>query len=162
MVVGYGLGGNGPGANAVRLHQPFRAVPITLAGAPAIAGDWQVDAVPGSIRCGRYIGHLGRLRRPAPTAAAPATPPVKDSETDRLRQLLHELRTPVNAIQGFAEVIQQQLFGPTPHEYRALAAVVAADSAVMLAGFEELDRYARIGQRHFVAGQWGMRSGRGA
>jgi signal transduction histidine kinase len=58
--------------------------------------------------------------------------------------LLHELRTPVNAIQGFAEVIQQQLFGPTPHEYRALAAVVAADSAVMLAGFEELDRYARL------------------
>lgn len=145
MVVGYGLGGNGPGANAVRLHQPFRAVPITLAGAPAIAGDWQVDAVPRFDPLGgRYIGHLGRFRRPAPTAAAPATPPVKDSETDRLRQLLHELRTPVNAIQGFAEVIQQQLFGPTPHEYRALAAVVAADSAVMLAGFEELDRYARL------------------
>jgi signal transduction histidine kinase len=38
-----------------------------------------------------------------------------------MRQLLHELKTPVNAIQGFAEVIQQQLFGPTPHEYRALA-----------------------------------------
>ena len=50
----------------------------------------------------------------------------------------------MNAIQGFAEVIQQQLFGPTPHEYRALAAVVAADSALMLAGFEELDRYARL------------------
>lgn len=146
MVVGYGLGGNGPGASAVRLHQPFRAVPITLAGAPAIAGEWQVDAVPRFDPLGgRYIGHLGRFRRPAPAMAAPAaTPPTQDSETDRLRQLLHELRTPVNAIQGFAEVIQQQLFGPTPHEYRALAAVVAADSALMLAGFEELDRYARL------------------
>jgi signal transduction histidine kinase len=109
--VGYGLGGNGPGANAVRLHQPFRAVPITLAGAPAIAGDWQVDAVPRFDPLWRYT--VITIRRPAPTAAAPATPPVKDSETDRLRQLLHELRTPVNAIQGFAEVIQQQLFGPT-------------------------------------------------
>lgn len=146
MVVGYGLGGNGPGANAVRLHQPLRAVMITLAGAPAIAGEWQVDAVPRFDPLGgRYIGHLGRFRRPA-AVAAPAAPavPAQDSETDRLRQLLHELRTPVNAIQGFAEVIQQQLFGPTPHEYRALAAVVAADSALMLAGFEELDRYARL------------------
>ena len=76
--------------------------------------------------------------RPAPPAIAP------DSESDRLRQLLHELRTPVNAIQGFAEIIQQQLFGPTPHEYRALAAVIAADAARMLAGFEELERFARI------------------
>jgi hypothetical protein len=58
--------------------------------------------------------------------------------------VLHELRTPVNAIQGFAEIIQQQLFGPTPHEYRALAAVIAADSARMLAGFEELERFARL------------------
>lgn len=146
MVVGYGLGGNGPGANAVRLHQPFRAVMVTLSGAPAIAGEWQVDAVPRFDPLGgRYIGHLGRFRRPAMMAVSPApAAPAQDSETDRLRQLLHELRTPVNAIQGFAEVIQQQLFGPTPHEYRALAAVVAADSALMLAGFEELDRYARL------------------
>ncbi|MCB2061829.1 MAG: HAMP domain-containing histidine kinase, partial [Novosphingobium sp.] len=49
-----------------------------------------------------------------------------------------------NAIQGFAEVIQQQLFGPTPHEYRALAASIAADSAHMLAGFEELDRLVKL------------------
>jgi hypothetical protein len=76
--------------------------------------------------------------RQEPPAIAP------DSESDRLRQLLHELRTPVNAIQGFAEIIQQQLFGPTPHEYRALAAVIAADAARMLAGFEELERFARI------------------
>jgi signal transduction histidine kinase len=61
-----------------------------------------------------------------------------------MRQLLHELKTPVNAIQGFAEVIQQQLFGPTPHEYRALAATIAGDAARMLAGFEELDRLARL------------------
>ncbi|WP_423143062.1 histidine kinase dimerization/phospho-acceptor domain-containing protein [Parablastomonas sp. CN1-191] len=61
-----------------------------------------------------------------------------------MRQLLHELRTPVNAIQGFAEIIQQQLFGPTPHEYRALAAAIAVDAARMLAAFEELDRLVRL------------------
>ena len=41
-------------------------------------------------------------------------------------------------------MIQQQLFGPAPHEYRALAAAIAADAAHILAGFEELDRLARL------------------
>lgn len=144
MVVGHALG-RGNAAGAVRLHQPLRAAMVTLVGAPAIAGDWQVDAVPRFDPLGgRYIGHIGRFRRPAPAAVAPVTAPPADSEADRLRQLLHELRTPVNAIQGFAEIIQQQLFGPTPHEYRALAAAVAADSARILAGFEELDRFAKL------------------
>src|SRR5690606_29092098 len=63
---------------------------------------------------------------------------------DRIRQVLHELRTPVNAIQGFAELIQQQMFGPTPNEYRALAAAVAVDAARLMAGFDEIDRLARL------------------
>ncbi|MEL6738278.1 MAG: histidine kinase dimerization/phospho-acceptor domain-containing protein [Pseudomonadota bacterium] len=58
--------------------------------------------------------------------------------------MLHELRTPVTAVQGYAEVIQQQLFGPAPHEYRALAATIAVDAARILAGFEELDRLSRL------------------
>jgi len=49
-----------------------------------------------------------------------------------------------NAIQGFAEVIQQQLFGPTPHEYRALAAGIAGDAARILSAFDELDRLAKL------------------
>jgi hypothetical protein len=61
-----------------------------------------------------------------------------------MRQLLHELRTPVGAIQGFAELIQQQLYGPAPNEYRALAAGVAVDAARLLAGFDEIDRLARL------------------
>src|SRR5690606_51155 len=63
---------------------------------------------------------------------------------DRMRQLLHELRTPVNAIQGFAELIQQQMFGSAPNEYRALAAAVAVDAARLMAGFDEIDRLARL------------------
>lgn len=61
-----------------------------------------------------------------------------------MRQLLHELRTPINAIQGFAELIQQQLFGPTPHEYRSMAAAIASDAARMLAGFEDVERLTRF------------------
>src|SRR5690606_20458848 len=82
------------------------------------------------------------MRRPPVVEAA--TPPTPRHEADKLRQLLHELRTPVNAIQGFAELIQQQLFGPAPNEYRALAAAVAVDAARLLAGFDEIDRMAQL------------------
>ena len=43
-----------------------------------------------------------------------------------------------------AEIIQQQLRGTTPHEYRALAAAIAGDAARILSAFEELERLARL------------------
>ena len=133
-----------PLADALRRRQPIRAGRLLIVGAPAVAGQWQVDATPWFEPIGgRFAGYRGRMRRPgAPLALATSAAP--DTASDRVRQLLHELRTPVNAIQGFAEIIQQQLFGPTPHEYRALAASIAGDAARILAAFEELERLARL------------------
>ncbi|MFC3174590.1 histidine kinase dimerization/phospho-acceptor domain-containing protein [Novosphingobium bradum] len=132
----------GPGesmAETLRRRLPLRHRKVTLAGAAAIAGEWLIEAMPDFDEAARFAGYLGRCRRPAVQAAGATT-----TEADRMRQVLHELKTPVNAIQGFAEVIQQQLFGPTPHEYRALAAGIAGDAARLLAGFDELDRWARL------------------
>ncbi len=130
-----------PLGRAFSRQQPIENVSISLEGAPGIAGDWIVDAHPRFARSGgRFNGYVGRFRRPAP----PATDQRSAQEADRIRQLLHELRTPVNALQGFAEVIQQQLFGPAPHEYRALAATIAGDAARILAGFDELERLAKL------------------
>jgi two-component system OmpR family sensor kinase len=56
-----------------------------------------------------------------------------------VRQLIHELRTPLGAITGFAEIIEQQLFGPVSLEYRALAANISRDAHFLLAGFDDLD-----------------------
>ena len=131
-------------ALALRHRQLVRSLILELSGAPAIAGRWQIDAAPSfEPGTGGYTGHAGRMRRLTAPAVLPAAQ-QPESEADRMRQLLHELRTPVNAIQGFAEVIQQQLFGPAPHEYRALAASVAGDAARVLAGLEELERLARL------------------
>lgn len=121
--------------------RPVIDAPITLAGGEAIAGDWMVEGAPRfAARSGAFTGYIGRFRRPAAVGADPHAARA----ADRIRQLLHELRTPVTAIQGFAEVIQQQTVGPVPHEYRALAATIAGDAARMLAGFAELERLARL------------------
>jgi hypothetical protein len=140
-----GTFGASPGFIAgLRRRQPLRQEHVSIVAAPAVSGEWLVDASPRFDRgSGRFTGYIGRMRRPAADTAN-LEPTQAASEADRMRQLLHELRTPVNAIQGFAEVIQQQLFGPTPHEYRALAASIVGDAARILAGFEDLDRLAKL------------------
>lgn len=123
-------------------RQPIIGASMELLGAAAITGEWVVDAQPRFSDDGSFQGYVGRFRRlPGADEDDPST---GAREADRIRQLLHELRTPITAIQGYAEVIQQTLFGPAPHEYRALAAVIAADAARILAGFEELDRLSRL------------------
>lgn len=127
----------------LRRRQPLRTAAVQLEGGSAITGEWLLDAAPWfDPISGRFLGYRGRMRRPS--AQADVAPPSCESQSDRMRQMLHELRTPVNAIQGFAEVIQQQLFGPTPHEYRALAAGIAGDAARILSAFDELDRLAKL------------------
>lgn len=131
-----------PLERAFRQRQPILGAPKQLIGAEAIQGDWIVDAQPRFTQQGNFAGYVGRFRRPAEVKDSTLT--AAEREADRIRQLLHELRTPVTAVQGYAEVIQQQLFGAAPHEYRALAAAIAGDAARILAGFEELDRLAKL------------------
>ncbi len=151
MVIGQRLfdrrGAEGSGlagaiASAFAQQQPIERLTRTLEGAGAIRGEWVVDAHPRFSRTGgRFFGYVGRFRRPFdPGKYAVGAP----TEADRIRQLLHELRTPVNAVQGFAELIHQQLYGPVPNAYRALAATIASDAASILAGFDELERLAKL------------------
>lgn len=134
--------------SAARARLPVIAGRLDLEGPAAVQGTWRIDAVPSFVpESGHFLGWHARLRRP-PAQDTATLPAANDDEaarsTDRLRQMLHELRTPINAIQGFAELIQQQLLGPTPHQYRSLAAGIASDAARMLAGFEDVERLALL------------------
>ena len=143
MVVGTVLASDNVRA-AIKAWRRIIETPVTLRGAPQIAGEWIVDAAPRfTVPGGRFYGMAGKVRRP-PAARAAAEENSAHPEADRIRQVLHELRTPVNAIQGFAEIIQQQLFGPAPNTYRALAAAIGVDAARLLAGFDEIDRMVRL------------------
>jgi signal transduction histidine kinase len=138
-------------SRAARARRPIIAGLLSLESSAPVAGAWQIDAVPlFAPESGHFLGYQARLRRPSADAAQAGPVPVvsaaaaNDDEAsrnaDRLRQLLHELRTPINAIQGYSELIQQQVMGPTPHQYRSLAAGIASDAARMLAGFEDIER----------------------
>ncbi len=122
-------------------YQPISAAPLSIDAAREISGEWRLDAAPlFDPQRGNFTGYRGCLRRPVIHELFA----IADSEADRMRQVLHELRTPVNAIQGFAEIIQQQLFAPVPHQYRAHAASIAVDAAKLLAGFDEVDRLVKL------------------
>lgn len=122
---------------------PLRAADAAMSGADAIAGGWVVDAVPQFAPVsGRFTGYAGRFCRPPEPAPDPSD--KAREQADALRQVLHELRTPVNAIQGYAELIQQQMVGPVPHAYRALAAGIGGDAARILAAFADLEQLARL------------------
>ena len=127
---------------AIGLRQPLVRVPLRAIDIAGMAGEWRVDAAPWFREAdGGFLGYRGRIRR-ADLTTAPSQQSNEPGE--RMRQVLHELRTPVNAIQGFAEIIQQQVFGHAPNGYRALAAAIGVDAARLLAGFDEVDRLAKL------------------
>lgn len=128
-------------ATSLRRRLPLHGAAIRIEAAPEISGAWRMDAAPRfSPETGAFLGYLARLYRPN----LPAIDDQPDTAADAMRQVLHELRTPVNAIQGFAEIIQQQIFGTVPHEYRAHAASIAGDAANLMAGFDEVDRLVKL------------------
>lgn len=133
-------------ATALRRQQAVRGGRIAITASPTVTGDWRLDAAPNFDPVGRFLGHHARLTREIGKQA--------DPRGDLIRQALHELRTPINALQGFSEIIQQQLFGPVPHQYRSLAANIAGETAALLAGLEEIDRLVRLrgGSRRLAAG----------
>jgi signal transduction histidine kinase len=61
-----------------------------------------------------------------------------------MRQMVHELRSPLNAINGFAELIEGQFFGPVAHHYRALARSIVGDAAQLAGTFDDFDVAARL------------------
>ena len=129
-------------AEALRLRQPIEAQVVSFEGAPAICGDWRIDAAPlFDAATGNYTGHAGRARRLSQELAGQSQ---ASALADRMRQVLHELRNPAGGIQMSAECIQQQVAGSVAHEYRAIAATIASDCATVLAGLDELDRLVKF------------------
>jgi signal transduction histidine kinase len=144
-------GGSGPDghvAGAFARRSGFQNGRFTIVGG-AVAGEWRLSATPFfDPRSGRFQGYRGQARRPylheVASEAAPSAMAIAGLSADSLRQLVHELRTPLNAILGFAEIIEQELFGPAGVAYRDMAGKIATDARHLLAAFDDLDLAARV------------------
>ncbi len=149
-----GPGPDAYGAAAFRQRMPLENARMRLCGAPIVAGDWRMSAIPYfGEETGRFKGYRGVMRRP--NAAEDAGHNDLDVERrEQLQQLIHELRTPLNAIIGFSEIIEQQLFGPASFEYRSLSRTITDEARRLLAGFEDIDIAAKIdaGQMESLSG----------
>jgi len=133
---------------AFALRAPFRDASLTLAGSGPVAGEWKISGVPAFEPAdGRFAGYRGVALREEPEAV-PAAPreSVADvlADPDSLRELVHEIKTPLNAIIGFAEIIEGQYLGPADRGYRDRAAEIVRQARMLLTAIDDLDFAAKV------------------
>src|SRR3546814_9026565 len=81
---------------------------MLLEGTPAEAGEWRFSALPWfDPATGQFRGYRASARRPQRNETPYGRTATEDSG-DSIRQLIHELRSPLNAISGFAQIISGQ------------------------------------------------------
>lgn len=157
-------GPDAAGAAAFKQRLILENARMKLCGPEIIEGDWRINATPFfDIFNGRFKGYKGLLRRPnivetagvdfsdTPNDVKANNATFEGESSDNLQQLIHELRTPLGAVIGFAEIIEQQLFGPASSEYRVLAKTILDEGNRLLSGFDDLNVAAKIDSGHFQA-----------
>ncbi|QIG79925.1 sensor histidine kinase [Stakelama tenebrarum] len=131
-------------AGAFRRRQGFSNSRLVIDGDSDAAGDWLISAIPVfDPSSGRFSGYRGTARRPRRDERAEVVRSTSNP-ADSLRQLVHELRTPTNAIAGFAEMIETQILGPVSDPYRDRAGVIRTQAKELLGAIDDLDLAARI------------------
>ncbi|MEO7564765.1 MAG: histidine kinase dimerization/phospho-acceptor domain-containing protein [Sphingomicrobium sp.] len=122
---------------------PFRDAELVFAGDGALAGRWTFSGAPAfHPPDGRFAGYRGiALRTSADEARSGAQQMVFDG--DSLRELVHEIKTPLNAIIGFAQIIDGQFLGPAGQRYRERAIGIVGQAQILLEAIEDLDFVAR-------------------
>ena len=149
-LVGRPLGGDGVGllerqaASRIGQRHPFIDVPVTLGD--TLDGQWTATGVPAfDSGNGRFLGYRGLARRIDGTSpAASGASAAKETDLDALREMVHEIKTPLNAIIGFAEIIDGQYLGPAHRRYRERAAQIVGQARHLLDAVEDLDFAAKL------------------
>ena len=136
-------GTDGLAAGAFRQRAEIINARMLLEGTPAEAGEWRFSALPWfDPATGQFRGYRASARRPHRNETPYGRTAAEDSG-DSIRQLIHELRSPLNAISGFAQIISGQMFGPVSQGYRAMADAIVADAASVQAIIDDLETAAR-------------------
>lgn len=146
--VGEGAAIDGVASGAFRRRSGFANARLVVAGTSDAAGQWRISAAPVFDRAsGRFTGYRGSARRPRVEESAELSRDRGRAGPDALRQLVHELRTPANAIAGFAEMIESEMLGPVPPVYRGRAGAIRDQVHALLGAIDDIDMAARIDTR---------------
>jgi hypothetical protein len=136
-------GTDGVAAGGFRQRAEIINARMILEGTPADAGEWRFSALPWfDPATGQFRGYRGSARRPHRNEVPYGRPAAEDSG-DSIRQLIHELRSPLNAISGFSQIIAGQMFGPVNHRYRTMADTIVTDAASVQSIIDDLETAAR-------------------
>lgn len=141
--LGHEPGVDGAAAGAFRRRSEIINARLQLGAVGELGGEWRLSALPWfDAPTGQFRGYRGNVRRPRRNEVAYGTPVATDGG-DAVRQLIHELRSPLNAISGFGQIIAGQMFGPVNQRYRSLADAIVDDAAVLQDIIEDIDTSAR-------------------
>lgn len=131
---------------AFRQRERLIDAPLILDREGALGGEWRIAATPlFDPVTGQFIGYQGAARRPRLEQWVAQA--AEKGNVEGLRRLVHELRTPTNAIAGFSELIETQLLGPVAPPYRERAGAIRLLAADLVTTIEDLDLAARMEAR---------------
>ena len=120
---------------------PFHDGMLVLPSDSAIGGNWKIGGIPAfEPSSGRFAGYRGVAER---VDRSPSTN-GRNMDPDTLRELAHEIKTPLNAIIGFAEIISGEYLGPAGGAYRERAGEIVAQARLLLGAIEDLDFAAKV------------------
>jgi len=130
---------------AFAMRAPFRDTVLTVPGDGIVSGEWKISGVPAfDPSDGRFAGYRGIALRDLPPPSDRTTSPEFLTDPDSLRELVHEIKTPLNAIIGFAEIIDGQYLGPADRRYRERAGDIVTEARQLLGAIDDLDFAAKI------------------
>lgn len=137
---------------------PFRDMTAT-GRRDVLPGRWRLSGLPQfDRRSGRFTGYWGSaiaLDKPV-SAAHPETQAAgifgTGASGEALATMAHEVRTPLNAIIGFAQLIEGEILGEAGTAYREQAGNILRQAEKLLDAFDDLSDAARIEQGRFAIG----------
>ena len=130
---------------AFAVRAPFRDSTLTVPGDGLVAGAWKISGVPAfDPTDGRFAGYRGIALRDLPPPSERSGGSEILTDPDSLRELVHENKTPLNAIIGFAEIIDGQYLGPADRRYRERASDIVGEARSLLGAIDDLDFAAKI------------------
>lgn len=137
-------------AVTARLALDEPAVPVTVKGETRW---WALTALPRFDEAGTFLGYRGvgsdvTLARETETTlkeAKDAAEKANRAKSKFLAVLSHELRSPLNAVIGFSEILTQESFGPIGNQkYLDYAGEIRDSSQYLLALIDDMLDIARI------------------